>query len=77
MPDLDPVTILLGYLAIGAVIWAFNDPHAYRDFAIRAFVRRTGRVPGNGFVVAAIVVAIVMWPLLMLAAARALWDTRT
>ena len=72
MPDL--ATAILIHLAIGAVIWAFNDPHAYRDFAIRAFVRRTGRVPGNGFVVAAIVVAIVMWPRLMLAAAKALWS---
>jgi hypothetical protein len=75
MPDLDPVTILLGYLAIGAVIWAFNDPHGYRDFAIRAFVRRTGRVPGNGFVVAAVLLAIVVWPWLTYRGVKTRWGT--
>lgn len=68
----DPVTCLLVYLLIGALIWALNDPHAYRDLIVRSYLRTTGKVCGLPILILAIVVAIVLWPRTVVAAAKAL-----
>jgi len=70
MPD--PVTCLLAYLLIGALIWALNDPHAYRDLIVRHYLRATGKVPGQGLVLLSIAVAIALWPRVVIAAVKAL-----
>jgi hypothetical protein len=70
MPDL--ATAILIHLAIGAVIWAFNDPWGFVDLTIRGHVQRIGRMPGGIIVVRAIVVEICLWPKLVFVVVKAL-----
>lgn len=56
------VTGLLCYLAVGATCWALLDPVALRDFAVRRYVQRNGRLPGKGLLLLCHVIAILAWP---------------
>lgn len=58
----DLVTAGLCYLAIGATVWALMDPSAYRDFVVRAYLKKHRALPGPGYLMLAVVVAIVRWP---------------
>jgi hypothetical protein len=58
----DLVTWLLAYLAIGALLWALNDPSSYLDFTIRYWIARRGIVPSRGMLLLSVAVAILMWP---------------
>ena len=60
MPD--PVTCILGYLAIGAAIWALMDPVAYADFVTRAWLRKRGVLPSRGWLLVSVVLAVLLWP---------------
>jgi hypothetical protein len=70
MPDL--VTAILIHLAVGAVLWAFNDPFVFIDFTIRSHVQRTGRMPSGIIIVRAILVEICLWPKLVLVVVKAM-----
>ena len=70
MPDL--ATAILIHLAIGAVIWAFNDPWAFVDLTIRRHVQRIGRMPGGIIVTRAILIEICLWPKLVLVVVKAM-----
>lgn len=68
----DLAIAILTHLAIGAVIWAFNDPWGFVDSTIRNHVQRTGRMPGGIIIVRAIVVEICSWPKLVFVAIKTL-----
>ena len=56
------VTAMLFYLLIGSIVWVALDPVAYRDFVVRRYAQRYGRLPGRDTVTLAHMVAIVAWP---------------
>lgn len=56
------VTGALCYLAVGSLVWVLLDPSALRDFAVRRFVQRNGRLPSQGLLVLCHVIAILAWP---------------
>jgi hypothetical protein len=59
---LDPVSCLLAYLLIGALVWMLCEPAAYIDFALSRYCARFGRLPPRGFVALAVGVMILLWP---------------
>jgi hypothetical protein len=70
---IDPVTLILAYLAIGAVLWALMDPVAHRDFFVGAYTRCRGVLPGRGLMGLAIVLAILAWPKMAWTIVKASW----
>lgn len=62
MLDFDPVAIALAWLLAGSVIWMLRDPQAITDTVLRGWVRRHHRLPPRGIVLAAHVIAILLWP---------------
>jgi len=58
----DLLSSLLIYLAIGVAIVLSQDPFAYLDFVTRHYLARFCRLPPRGFLVLAIIWAVVMWP---------------
>lgn len=62
MLDFDPVAIALAWLLAGSVIWMLRDPQSITDAVLRGWVRRHHRLPPRGIVLAAHVIAILLWP---------------
>lgn len=52
---------LFGHLLIGSLIW-MAAPVSHTDFALSRYCARNNRLPPAGFWGVAIVVAIVLWP---------------
>jgi hypothetical protein len=60
--DFDPVGLALAWLLVGSVIWMLRDPFTVTDDVLRGSVRRHGRLPRRGVLIAAHLVAILLWP---------------
>lgn len=63
MHNLNTILLLCStYLSIGGIVWLAMNPFAYLDFVVSHYAQRTGRLPGNGFLVLSVAVAVVRWP---------------
>ena len=64
------VTFALGYLFAGSLIWVAMDPNRFADYVTRWWITRHGRLPGAAIQVCAVVIAILLWPRIAIAAVR-------
>ena len=66
----DPVSWLFAYLLAGAIVWMFNAT-SLLGFAIGAYARRHGRLPTMAMQAMACAAAILLWPRVLVARAKA------
>jgi len=62
LDNFDPIAIALAWLLVGSVIWMLRDPHSITDAVLRGWIRRHDRLPPRSVIIAAHVVAILLWP---------------
>jgi hypothetical protein len=64
------VSLALGWLLVGTTIWALMDPVRHAEFVSRWWVKRHGELPTAAVLVCAVVVSILLWPRIAIAAIR-------
>jgi hypothetical protein len=64
------VTAGLAHLFVGTTIWALMDPVRHAEFVTRWWVKRHGELPTAAVLVCAVVVSILLWPRIAIAAIR-------
>ena len=64
------ITALLCHLFVGAVVWMLMDPTRFADYVTRWWIRKHGELPTAAVQVCAVLVAIVLWPRIAIAAIR-------
>jgi hypothetical protein len=64
------VTGLLSYLFAGAVVWMLMDPTRFADYVTRWWISKHGELPTAAVQVCAVLIAIVLWPRIAVAAVK-------
>jgi len=69
--------LFIAYLAPGIGVWLAIDPNPYRDFVLRAFMRKTGRLPNPIILFLACSLGVIaVWPKIVMTVLDARFGVR-
>ena len=60
--DFDAISLALAWLLAGGLVWMWRDPQSITDAVLRGWVCRHNRLPPRGVIIAAHILAILLWP---------------